>query len=756
MNARSSQSGFGPATGTAMGDASSVEGDVDLGRYVEVLVANRWLIIGIAAVVTVLGVVFALLQRPVYEANLVVQVEDAEGSSKNVLGEASTLFDLKTPAAAEIEIIRSRSVISGAVDASLLHIEAIPRYAPYVGGWLARRATGLSEPGFLGMTGYVTGTERISVRRLEVPPSLEGSQFIVTAEGNGRYSVRGARLAEPLKGQVGTLLKAETAEGPVEVMIDALAGKPGAEFYMTRQSRQATINGLQSSLQLYERGKQSGIINVSLQSTNASQMVKVLNAIGAQYVQQNVERRAAEAQKALAFLDVQLPVFKRQLEQSEDLYNRYRNQKGTVSFTEEATLALTQSVDRQTKLLDAQQRRAELQARFTPAHPLVQTLDAQIAVLKTNLAEIQTRIKNLPSAQQEAVRLERDVRVNTELYQSLLNNAMQLRLVKEGKVGNVRVLDEAQEPQLPVKPQRRTIVAAALALGLFLGVVAALIRNMLVEQRIREPHELEMHTGMPVFSTIPNSKQQVGIAQRRLTGATGVRLLAIEQPDDPTVESLRSLRTALQFAMLEAPSNRVLITGATPGVGKSFIAANFAALLAGSGKKTLMIDADLRRGHLHQYLGLQRHGGLSELIAGSLTVQQTVHRQVVPNLDFLATGQLPPNPGELLTSESFASALQKLSESYDYVLIDAPPVLVASDASSIAAQAGSVLLVARAEVSTVGELKESIRRLSLGGKTAAGVLLNGVDSRRRSYGSYRYGRYRAADYNYESILPENQ
>lgn len=754
MNSRVPHSEFGLATVPVAADPA--EGEVDLGRYVEVLIANRWLIVGIAMVVTVLGVLYALLQRPVYEANLLVQVEDSEGSTRNVLGQASTLLDVKTPAAAEMEIIRSRSVIGAAADASLVYIDAVPRYAPYVGGWLARRATGLSEPGFLGMAGYVSGTEQISVRRFEVPTSMEGAQFIVTAEGNGRYSVRNARLAEPLNGQVGTLLKAETAQGPLELMIDVLIGKPGADFYVARQSRQAAINDLQSSMSLAERGRQSGVISVGLQSTNAGQLVKLLNAIGTQYVQQNVERRAAEAQKSLAFLDVQLPLFKRQLEQSEDLYSRYRNQKGTVSLTEEATLALSQSVDRQTKLLDAQQRRTELEARFTPAHPAVQTLDAQIAALKSNLGEIQTRIKNLPTTQQEAVRLERDVRVNTELYQSLLNNAMQLRLVKEGKVGNVRVLDEAQEPKQPIKPQRTIIVGAALGLGLFLGIVAALIRNMLVEHRIRDPHELEMQTGMAVFSSIPSSKQQVGISQRRLTGATGVRLLAIEHPDDPTVESLRSLRTALQFAMLEAPSNRVLITGATPGVGKSFITANFAALLAGSGKKTLMIDADLRRGHLHQYLGLQRHGGLSELIAGSLTVQQTVHRQVVPNLDFLATGQLPPNPGELLTSESFASALQKLSESYDYVLIDAPPVLVASDASSIAAQAGSVLLVARADVSTSGELKEAVRRLSLGGKTAAGVLLNGMDTKRRSYSSYRYGRYRAADYNYESILPENQ
>ncbi len=753
MTSKLPHSGLGPAAGSIAAEPAPQD-DVDLGRYLDALILNKWLIAIIAAAVTALGVLYALLQRPVYEANLVVQVEDSEGASRNVLGEASTLFDLKTPATAEMEIIRSRSVIGEAVDATRLYIEAVPRYAPYIGGWLARRATDLSEPGFLGMSGYVTGTERISVPRFELPPQLEGAQFIITAQGEGRYTLRSARLAEPLTGQVGRVLKAETPDGPLELLIDDLRGKPSAEYYVTRVSRHATIAELQSGLSLVERGKQSGIINVNLQSANASQLVKVLNAIGAQYVRQNVERRAAEAQKALGFLDVQLPAFKRQLEQSEEVYNRFRNQKGTVSFTEEATLALGQAVDRQTKLLDAQQRRTELEARFTSAHPAVQTLDAQIASLKSNLGEITTRIKALPATQQEAVRMERDVKVNTELYQSLLNNAMQLRLVKEGKVGNVRVLDQAVEPKLPIKPQRKTIVAAALALGLFLGVVAALVRNMLVEQRIRDPHEVESNTGLAVFSTIPISPQQSAIAQRRLTGATGVRLLAIEHPDDPTVESLRSLRTAMQFAMLEAPSNRVLITGATPGVGKSFVTANFAALLAASGKKTLMIDADLRRGHLHQYLGLQRHGGLSELIAGSLTVQQTVHRQVVPNLDFLATGQLPPNPAELLTSESFTNTMQRLSEQYDFVVIDTPPVLVASDTSSIAVHAGTVLLVARADLSTMGELREATRRLSLGGKTAAGVLLNGIDTKRRSYGGY--GRYRQTSYNYESILPENQ
>ncbi|RZI66140.1 polysaccharide biosynthesis tyrosine autokinase [Variovorax guangxiensis] len=744
-------------TPTATSNASEDGGEVDFGRYIDVLRSHKWLILAITLVVLAIGVAYALLARPTFEAAVVIQVEDGgDSNSKGPLGEAAGLFDIRTPTTAEMEIIRSRMVVAPAVEATKLYITNHPRYVPLIGGWLARHSSGLSDPGFLGFDGYVSGTERIVTSQFDVPAGLEGSEFRVTAKGGGQYTLEHPQLAAPLSGTVGTLLKAEAPGGSIVLMIDELTGKAGAQYDLVRSGKSATIGGVQSGLKLLERGRQSGIIEVGMQGEDPYQITRVLNAVGAQYVRQNIERKAAEAQKTLAFLDIQLPQFKRQLEASEEVYNRFRNQKATVAFGEEATAVLGEAVDRQSKLLEAQQRRRELESRFTAAHPSVQTLDAQIAALQRDIGGIQNRIKGLPAIQQEAVRMERDVKVNTELYQSLLNNALQLRLVKEGKVGNVRVLDDAVVPDVPVKPSRSVVVGAALALGLFLGIIAAFLRNAFIEQRIRDPHEVETHSGLPVFSTIPLSGAQNAIAKRRLTGATGVRLLAIEHPDDPAIESLRSLRTAMQFAMLESPNNRVLITGATPGVGKSFVTANFAALMAAAGKRTLLIDADMRRGHAHQYFGLQRHGGLSELIAGSLTVQQTVHRQVVPDLDFLATGQLPPNPSELLVSESFKNTLEKLSELYDLIVIDTPPVLVAADTMTVAAHTGTVLLVARADQSTMGELKESTRRLSLGGRAATGVLLNAMNVDRRAYSTYKYGRYRYTNYNYESILPDEQ
>ena len=237
-----------------------------------------------------------------------------------------------------------------------------------------------------------------------------------------------------------------------------------------------------------------------------------------------------------------------------------------------------------------------------------------------------------------------------------------------------------------------------------------------------------------------------------------MHLLANLHPEDPGIESLRSLRTALQFAMLDAPNNIVLITGGTPGIGKSFASVNFAAVLGAGGKRVLLIDADMRKGHIHKSFGLKRGLGLSELIAGSQTLAQVIHKDVSPQIDLITTGTLPPNPAELLMSPTTVALLQTLSGQYDIVLIDTPPVLAVSDTQVIAPQAGTVFLVARAEVSTLGELQESAKRLKHAGVTVRGVIFNDVNTARRRYGygygngygsyGYKYSRYRYTQYQY--------
>jgi tyrosine-protein kinase Etk/Wzc len=724
---------------------------INLSEYLDILIDRKWLVAGVTCIAVALGVAYALLSTPVYQSNLLVQVEDSAPDAKNFLGDTANLFDVKTPATGEIQIIRSRMIMGGAVEATRLYIDARPRYVPVIGEWLARRAKGLSEPGFLGMSGYVSGKEAINIAKFDVPSALEDqAPFTITVQPGDQYTLTHPDLDEPLTGTVGKVLSQQVPGGNIVLIVSQLDGRPGAQFIVSRASVLATTEDLQKRVQLGEQGKQSNVISASLEDTDRDRLRRILDEIGAQYVRQNVERKAAEAEKTLEFLDKQLPEFKKQLESSEDVYASFRNKNGTISFDEEAKAVLGQAVQLQTKLLESEQLRRDLLSRFTESNPKVRVIDGQISAFRHELDGIDRRVSAMPVLQRDALRLERDVRVNGELYKSLLNSSLQLRLVKEGKVGNVRLLDKATEPKRPVKPQKPLVVALALVLGLLAGVALAILRSKM-SSGIRNPQEIEDRLGLNVYSVVPLALEQDRILQRIAGGAGGVQVLAITEPESLAIESLRNLRISLQLTLMESGNNRVLITGATPGVGKSFVSGNFAVIMAQAGKRVLLIDADLRKGHIQKAFGLPRRGGLADVLIGDMTPEQAVHDQVVPNLDILTTGNYPANPANLMLSARLGEFLNAMSERYDLVVIDSPPVLVAADAAAVAAHAGAILLVARDTLTQLGELNESVKRLAHAGRQVSGVVFNGMDLSRRHYGSYgyKYGGYRYTEYKYK-------
>ncbi|MDP9894163.1 tyrosine-protein kinase Etk/Wzc [Variovorax boronicumulans] len=724
---------------------------IHLSEYLDILIDRKWLVAGITFVAVVLGVAYALLSTPIYQSNLLIQVEDSAPDAKNFLGDTANLFDVKTPATGEIQIIRSRMVMGGAVEATRLYIDAQPHRIPLIGEWLSRRAKTLSDPGFLGMDGYVSGTEAIGIDKFDVPAVLEDQKpFTITAQTGGQYTLTHPDLSTSLSGTVGTLLSQSTPDGTITLMVSKLDGKPGAEFIVSRASLLATIEDLQKRAQLSEQGKQSNVISVTLEDSDRDRLRRILNEIGAQYVRQNIERKAAEAEKTLEFLDDQLPEFKKQLEGSEDAYASFRNKNGTIAFDEEAKAMLNQTVELRKQLLESEQQRRDLRSRFTATNPKVGVIDGQISAINRELAQIDNRVSAMPVVQRDALRLERDVRVNGELYKSLLNSSLQLRLVKEGKVGNVRLLDKATKPKRPVRPQKPLIVALSLVLGLLAGIAFAIVRSKMASG-INNPQEIEDRLGLNVYSVVPLAIEQERIGQRIAGGVGGVQVLAINEPESLAVESLRNLRISLQLALMETNNNRVLITGATPGVGKSFVSGNFAAIMAEAGRRVLLVDADLRKGHLHTAFGLPRKGGLADILSGDMTSEQAIHSQVTPNLDVLTTGNYPFNPASMMLSSTLREFLEAMSARYDLVVIDSPPVLVAADAAAVAAHAGAILLVARDNLTQIGELSESVKRLAHAGQRVSGVVFNGMDLSRRHYGSYgyKYGGYRYTEYKYK-------
>lgn len=722
------------------------EEEIGLATYFDILWENRWLIASIAFIVTMIGASYAFLAKPVYESNIMLHVEEeGQKESKNIVGDLSSMFDVKTSALSEMELVRSRLVVSRAIDNLRLYIHAEPKRFPLIGSWLSGYNKQLSTPGILGYGGYSWGAEKVDVSVFNVPDAMLNREFVLTVERDGQYRVSQKDQSIEFTGKVGAPGVFETSKGTIELRVDRLAGKPGAQFLLNRSSRLGTIESIQNSLHLTEQGgKQSGIIGVTLQGSDPHMIYAVLNEIGKEYVKQNSARKTEEAEKSLAYLNKQLPEIKAQLEQAEAKYNTFRNANGTVDLSEEAKITLQQSSAAKVKKLDLMQKRLELLTRFTSEHPLVQGIDSQLKEINGEIGTMQERIKSLPMIEQNLVRLTREVKVNTDLYTALLNTAQQLKLITVGKVSNVRLIDAPVLPEKPVKPNRPVILALAVLGGLFLGVLVAFFRKSLYGG-IDTPEQVERAVGVPVYATIPHSKKQKELYQQVSSAKQQrVPLLATVASEDAAIESLRSFRAALQFSMPTFRNNIVLISGATPGMGKSFVSANLAALMAATGKRVLLIDADLRNGLLHLYFGFGRQDGLSDTIAGARLPEQVIHHNVIENMDFISTGTLPPNPSELLLRPSFGTMLEQLSKDYDLVLIDAPPILAVADTLVIGSHVGAIYITTRAGVTTPGEINESMKRLAQAGLAVKGVLFNDLKTRPGRYGygyGYGYGTY---------------
>ncbi|MFL6668522.1 MAG: polysaccharide biosynthesis tyrosine autokinase [Burkholderia ambifaria] len=742
--------------GISMNKAPNPLPEADLGdepelvRYVDLLLTNRWLVAGIAAVVFAAGAAYALLARPIYASNLLIQVEDSTGGSDSLLGSVSSLFDGKIQAAAEIEILQSRMVVGHAVKTLRLYIDATPKRFPLIGEAIAARAHGLSRPGLFGFGGYGWGTESIEIGTFDVPKTFEGDRFELTALPDGRFRLENGDLDRPIEGALGQLVESTQAGGTFRIRVDALHARPGAVFQVERHSELKTLQRLQKHLAVSEIRKQSNVINVSLKGEDPDTVANILNTIGTAYVAQNVKRKSAEAEKSLAFLENVAPQLKQNLEQAEAKYNAMRRKRGTFDLGIEAQAYLQDSIATQATLLALQQKRAEASTRFAAGHPEMQALDRQIDGAKRKIDGLSARLRVFPDIEQDELRLRRDVEVGNEMYVGVLNNIQQLRLVSAGKVGNVREVDNAAVPEEPVEPRKALILALSAILGVMLGVTAAVAREALFGG-VKDAADIERRTGLRVYGTIPDSPMQRGAAASAARRGTIPSLLANENPFDPAVESLKSLRTAVGLTLLDANNNRVLLTGPSPGVGKSFVSANLAAVMAAAGHRVLLIDADMRRGHLHDSFGVRSAPGLSDLLTGRASMQDATRRGVSSGLDVIPTGAASQSTSELLLGESMTRLLDEMSAAYDVVIIDTPPVLAVSDASILAPHCATIFLVTRARQTTIDEIAESAKQLNRISSGLLGVLFNGIDTRafgyRTRYGAYRYAPYGATEAN---------
>ncbi len=502
------------------------------------------------------------------------------------------------------------------------------------------------------------------------------------------YRLKSSAIGLDVTGQVGRAETWETPMGVFELQVRTLVARPGTEFKLMHYSHQRAVSDLQRRVQISEKGKLSGIVSIELEDANPGLISGVLNTLGSQYVQQNIERKSAEAQKSLDFLAQVLPDARRNMEQAEERFVTMRNARGTVDLAEEAKIVLKQSAELRTKESMLKIRRDELLKDFTPEHPAIEAIDAQLASIRGETGKIEHLIKKMPNVEREVIGLTRDVKMNSEVFTNLMNSAQQMQLIKAGKIGSASVVDYAVVPEFPIKPNRSLIFLLSVAGGLLLGVVTVLVKRFVLSG-VESAHEIEQATGLSVYASVPMSKKQSALSVKIKARARENLLLAHLDTNDAAIESLRSFRTALQFAMLEARNNIVMFSGTAPGIGKSFSSVNFAGVMAEAGKRVLLIDLDLRKGHLNQYFGQSRDNGFVDLISGERDLDEVVRKNVIPNLDFISTGKLPANPNDILLNSKLPAVLEKCSAEYDVVILDTPPILAVTDPSVHCTQSGN-------------------------------------------------------------------
>jgi tyrosine-protein kinase Etk/Wzc len=771
------------------GPASSSDEDAVMRDLLRMVMDQIWWVIGIAASVILAAVLYTKIATPIYSADALLQVDAQSNNNGNAQAQNSaslmpTVGPMRTDA--EIEIIKSRAVVEPVVEQFKLNFTTSEKSVPVLGKISALFA----RPGHplgtaFGLDSYAWGGEQFEVQSITVPKPLEGARLTLRALEHGRYELTDAFGQQILTGVAGE----EAEAGGVSLFVKTLVARPGTEFYVTRYNQLDAVTGLAAGLQVTEKGRDTGVVQLSYTGADPHAITDIANAVAKSYLKQRTERAQEEASRMLSFLNGELPRLREEVKRTETALSEYQSKVGSFSFqpTQEAGVYLAGGLDYDKQLGTLRIQRAQLLQRFTEASQEVQQVDAQIAAMTREKKRFEDHFASLPSSERNAIALQRDAKVAGEIYVTLLNKTQELSISRAGTIGNVHIIDEALLPSQPVRPKSTLIISAGTLLGVISGILFAFCRRTFFTG-VADPEFVERRFHLPIFGSIAFSPEQArsdrqlsamrsaalpaprstptevpavadepsGVMQllRRRpagevpvgtqtvigSGRTPIRPLLVKtHPYDTTVEGLRGLRATLQFGLLDAPNRIVAITSPAPSDGKSFLCANLAALMAESGKRVLLIDADLRRGRLAHYLGRSPDGGLTELLTGQADLEAVARATGVDGLHFIAAGAYPPNPSEILTSSRFSEILARFEQEFDLVIVDTPPLLAVADAAVVANIAGSTVLVMRSGAHTEGHVADALKKLRRARARVVGGVMNAVPLKSHNRnGTYDY------------------
>ncbi len=681
-------------------NSSPASDEIDLLALFKVL-KSSYLKIGFFTLFFILiAAAYSFLATPIYQANATLQYDKA--SQVSLVDQMSEMIPLASSGGqvdSEIEVIKSRMVLGKTVTNLNLDTQIAPS----------------------GFFDKLWGDKTDAVVALYlVPDDFIGKPATLTYLGDNKYSLN--IEGQVLEGTVGILLK----QDDISLLVSSLIAEVGQEFTLVKNARYSTIENLRNTLTIAEVGKGTGIINMAIKGADKTENVQILNSIIQNYVNQNTERKKEVTNNTLLFLDEYLPKIKTKLDNYENQLNTFRKKNKSIDLSLEAKSALDSALQVEEKLNELTFKEVEIQQLYTRNHPAYQSLLDKRQQLLREKEKISKAIQKLPNTQQQIVRLTRDVESEQAIYNQLVAKQQELSVLNSGITADVRIIDSAESQPNAVAPKKALILLLAAILGFIVGCAYVIAREFF-NNKIKGTEDIDA-LGINVYATIPFSSYE-----KKLIAEGNKHPLALENPADTAVEAIRSLRTSVYFSVMNQGNNFVMVTSASPGVGKSFVTSNMAVVLANAGKKVLLIDTDLRKGRIHKAFGLSNKMGLSDYLSQSDTSQPNIHSNVIENLDVICRGKNVTHSSELLMSERFKRLLDAVKGQYDIVVIDTAPILAITDSAIIGKYVGTSLLIAYYGVNTVKDVELSLKRFKQNDIEITGVILNGIDAKSDDY-----------------------
>ncbi|MCP3669183.1 MAG: polysaccharide biosynthesis tyrosine autokinase [Gammaproteobacteria bacterium] len=710
---------------------------IDLREYWSVLMRHRLSIMGLAFIFSLVAVLVVFSMDPIYRSTATLLIESQKTNVVSIeevygLGQANEEY-YKT----QFEILKSRDLSKKVIEK--LNLAEHPEFLPeeeqgLLSGWVSTIKTNLLDKWLPVLPGDAAAEEELAFEKLVV--SFQESLNVAPVRKSQLAHISFEAKDRKLAALVANTVSETYIENDLQARMDMT----------TRATRWLTerLDGLRLKLRQSEQALQTykekeGLIEGSGVSTLTAQHIQDLNA------------KLVSAKQRMAVAETSLKQIKKL--QGKGM-SKYLSIPAVLRDPLMSVLKEKES--------EARRRVSSLSKRYGPKHPRMiqakaglaeardgintqikhvisgvekefQVAKAEENVLKRSLGSRKGEMQKISSKGYEQGVLEREVEANKQLYDMFMGRFKETSETTGMESANARIADPAVPGIEPVKPKKKLIVLIAGFMGMFIGILLAFLLEHL-DNTIKTAAKIEETLKLPVLGILPHLKINFGANETPLKYAR-------ENPQSFFTESIRTIRTGILLSSLDEPHKIIVVTSSIPGEGKSTVSMNLADSL-GEMKKVLLVDADMRRPSIAKVWGLgSKHKGLSEFVAGNAELKECVHQVDGTKVFVMPSGEIPPNPLELLSSQRFINTLIKLGDSFEHIVVDSAPSLAVSDSLVLASQSSGVIYVIKSDATPAPMVQEGIKRLREVGSHLIGGVLNDVSEEKGKKGYGKYGYY---------------